>query len=227
MTAEIRLDPLGFVGVPAWNERIVAFDAGPDGMVYVTTAVGLRPDRAGQGLAANTEFRSPTHFRILGLREGATVLDLTVPADGFDVDFVQPLPEGLLLAGSRAPGGSGVNARVLGLGGALLRELALGDGLASVQATAEGVVWTSFFDEGVYGDDPAGRSGLAAWDARGDRVYEYSPGISGPIDDCYAMNVISGRDVWIFAYSGMELVRVRDRAVASVCRWVHSTWAPV
>lgn len=218
MRAEIRLVPLALVEAPAWNDRIVAFDAGPDGEVYVTTAVGLRPERSGRGPAANTELRSPTHYRTVVVRDGRAVLGLTVPANGFAVDFVQPLPDGFLLAASRHYHGLERNARVVNRNGTPQREFPLGDGIASVQATAEGVIWTSSFDEGVYGDDPAGQSGLAAWDARGSCLYEYSPGIAGPIDDCYAMNVASGQEVWIFSYSGMELVRVRDRGVASVWR---------
>ena len=37
--------------------------------------------------------------------------------------------------------------------GVLKRRFVLGDGLESVQTTENGKIWTSFFDEGIWGHD--------------------------------------------------------------------------
>jgi hypothetical protein len=104
----------------------------------------------------------------------------------------------------------------------LVREILLGDGIATVQATSEGVIWTSYFDEGVFGNfgwqDPIGASGLVAWDSAGNKVYEFQPGAGlESICDCYALNVESDEDVWCYYYTEFPLVRLH-------CRRIHSSW---
>jgi hypothetical protein len=74
------------------------------------------------------------------------------------------------------------------------REILLGGGIKGTQATASGVIWSSYFDEGIFGNygwhDPIGASGLVARDTTGDTLYQYAP--TDALDDmadCYAMNV--------------------------------------
>jgi hypothetical protein len=102
--------------------------------------------------------------------------------------------------------------------GRLLRELLLGDGIQSVQATSSGVIWTSYFDEGVLGNHgwrkPVGATGLVAWDAHGRRLYEFGPAAGlEPILNCYALNVASERSTWLYYSSTFPLVHLRDRRV--------------
>ena len=62
------------------------------------------------------------------------------------------------------------NGRIYTNKGKFVRDILLGDGIQTVQATSEGVIWTSYFDEGIFGnygwDNPLGSSGLVAWDAQ-------------------------------------------------------------
>jgi hypothetical protein len=103
----------------------------------------------------------------------------------------------------------------------LAREILLGDGIQSVQATSAGVIWTSFFDEGVFGNygwqSPVGASGLVAWDSAGFKRYEFRP-VAGldSICDCYALNVEAEEDVWLYYYTEFPLVRLHRCEIESV-----------
>jgi hypothetical protein len=59
------------------------------------------------------------------------------------------------------------------LNGTLIKEILLGDGIKDMKVTDKEVIWTSYFDEGVfenYGwDEPIGSCGLPAWNQDGDQ----------------------------------------------------------
>ena len=79
-------------------------------------------------------------------------------------------------------------------------------GIEDVQVTESGIIWTSYFDEGVFGNrgwnDPIGKNGLVAWNGLGEKIYEFLPTTElGEICDCYALNVISDREVWLYYYT--------------------------
>ena len=61
-----------------------------------------------------------------------------------------------------------LNAKVFDRSGNQIREFLLGDGIQNVYVTKGNKIWTSYFDEGVYGnygwEVPIGRNGLRAWD---------------------------------------------------------------
>src|SRR5262249_15544167 len=108
-------------------------------------------------------------------------------------NLVQPLPDGLLLAGSRckfAGEATAPNGYVFDLGGNLLRSILLGDGIQKIQSAANGDIWASYFDEGVIGNlgwrHPIGSAGLLRFDGGGNCVYRFQP-VSGLdiIVDCY------------------------------------------
>ena len=81
---------------------------------------------------------------------------------------VQPLPNGeVLLVGARChyrKGDPEQNAIVCSPEGEIVRSFVLGDGINDVQTTSDGMIWVSYFDEGVFGnygwDKPMGASGL-------------------------------------------------------------------
>jgi hypothetical protein len=106
------------------------------------------------------------------------------------------------------------NARIYDANGNFISSFTIGDGVQDVGVASDGRIWTSYFDEGVFGnfgwDQPLGSSGLVAWHAAGSQVFQYSP-VNGldMICDCYAMNV-SGDDVWIYYYTDFPLVQIRD-----------------
>lgn len=146
-----------------------------------------------------------------------------IPEQIWNYHHVQPLPENdlLLVCGrSRYLGDNGfdLNGRVFNNEGALKRSFLLGDGIQDVQTTADGRIWTSYFDEGVFGnfgwEHPVGSSGLIQWDKFGNQLYHYSPNHSlDAMADCYALNVVSNRETWCYYYTEFPLVRLYDEQI--------------
>jgi len=137
--------------------------------------------------------------------------------------YVDQLPTGdILVVGARCrfSGASGPerNARLHDPHGALLRELTLGDGIAKVQVDHAGAIWVSYFDEGIFGNlgwgdggaasQPLGFAGLARFDDRGNKVWDYEPppGLD-EMADCYALNVGSS-GAWAYYYTDFPLVHL-------------------
>lgn len=200
------------------ESEIAALDIGPDGVTYLVLAKCER--------ALTAAFRAKHRdYRIIGVDGDATTLDIELKTERFHIDHVQPLPEGLLLASSRAAfrnTGADKNGRVYSPSGEQKREILLGDGISSLQTTPKGRIWTGYFDEGVYGnsgwDPPLGASGLVAWDAQGQKTFEFQPIAVPTIDDCNALNVASEDDVWLCYYSDFPLVHLRNDRIVAVWR---------
>src|SRR5262249_11039862 len=152
------------------------------------------------------------------------ILDTVIENEPFNIHDIQPLNGDLLLVCSRSqyegPSQFEKNGRVYSRDGQFIREMLLGDGIQSVQVTASGVIWTAFFDEGIFGnygwEHPVGAVGLVAWDSTGDKLYEFEP--AGRLDvmsDCYALNVQSDDDVWCYYYTDFPLVHLHGQKIAS------------
>ena len=129
---------------------------------------------------------------------------------------VQPLPDGeVLLVGARChyrDGDPEKNAVVFSRDGKVLRRFVLGDGINSVQITDKGMIWASYFDEGVFGNygwnQPMGASGLICFDSTGRILWEFKPPAGfDPICDCYALNVAKNA-VWACYYTDFPLVKI-------------------
>jgi len=162
--------------------------------------------------------RSPTYkVLIVDLRlpaekgDGeARVREILIEGETFHYSYVQPLGEELLLVGARCyyygRDNYDLNAAVFSHEGRPQRRFLLGDGIQDVQTTPGGLIWTSFFDEGVFGnygwERPVGESGLIAWDRNGIRVFTNS---EADIADCYALNVVSDEQVWVYYYADFKL----------------------
>jgi hypothetical protein len=129
---------------------------------------------------------------------------------------VQPLAgDRWLLVRCRVESASKKNAEVYDSHGRLVDTFHAGDGIEDVQATSQGEIWLSYFDEGVFGDLPFGQSGLVCLDESGRETFRYSTVAEAhdlpPIDDCYALNVAGDDDVWLYYYAGFPLVRLRNK----------------
>lgn len=61
-----------------------------------------------------------------------------------------------------------------------------------------------------------GASGLVAWTADGEKEYEFQANGVEPICDCYALNVTSDRDTWLYYYMDFPLVHLLDRRIHGV-----------
>jgi hypothetical protein len=228
MRRSIRLSPDLQIGPFIGDGEIVAFNIGPDGVIYLVVALrplDYRTEQPGRASFAKTVPAQPQRYRIIGFSESAPVLDLVIDNERFNIHHIQPLNDELLLVCARSHFKSRnnfeKNGRIYTRDGIFTREILLGDGIQSVQSTADGIIWTSYFDEGVFGNfgwhTPVGASGLVAWDATGNKVYEFEPAAGlDSICDCYAMNVESDNDVWCYYYTEFPLVKLHRRKIASI-----------
>jgi hypothetical protein len=230
MKRSLCLSPVASLTSVIGDGELVAFNVGPDGIIYLVVA--LRPldcriAEPGGASFAKTVPEQSQKYRVVGLLGPQPVLDIVIEGERFNIHDVQPLPDELLLVCARSyykgPHDFEKNGRVYTCGGKFAREILLGDGIQAVQATTEGAIWTSFFDEGVFGNygwqSPVGASGLVAWDSGGNKLYEFQPSASlDSICDCYALNVESEEDVWFYYYTEFPLVRLHCREIQSVWR---------
>jgi hypothetical protein len=207
--------------------ELVAFNVGFNDVVYLVIALHPLDYRTMQPGAsfAKTIPEQPQTYRVIGLLESQVVLDVLIEGELFNIHHVQPLEDELLLVCGRSwyknANDSEKNGRVYTLDGLFAREILLGDGIESVQTTSRGVIWTSYFDEGIFGNygwnNPIGASGLVAWNAMGEKLYEFqaSDGLDS-ICDCYALNVASDEDVWLYYYTEFPLVHLHRNQIKSV-----------
>lgn len=224
----IHLSPVATLAPLIGQGELVAFNVGHNGVAYLVVALKPLDDRLeqpGGWSSAKTVGDWPQTYRVIAVSGSEKVLDVTIESEPFNIHDIQPLPNELLLACARSsyngPNDFEKNGRIYSRDGEFLREILLGDGLETVQATSKGVIWTSFSDEGVFGNhgwtDPVGASGLVAWSSDGNRVYDFQPrGGLDSIVDCYALNVVSDDDVWFYYYTDFALIRLHRREIDSV-----------
>jgi hypothetical protein len=133
-----------------------------------------------------------------------------------DIGVAMPTPELLpgivpLIVGARTSKEGEVwqaNAEVFSPQGRPINRFCLGDGIGRLQVSKVGDIWAGYFDEGVFGDHPYARSGLARFGADGRLIWKFEPPEhAGPVDDCYALNVADDF-VWTCYYSTFALVRI-------------------
>ena len=130
--------------------------------------------------------------------------------------FLRPVPDGsFLLLGSRCmyskKNGPEKNAVFIDREGNVLRAFTFGDGIADCIVRDDGLIITSYFDEGVLGnygwDDPIGSCGLCGWTMDGRNIWRCERDIL----DCYAMNIDADGNLWYYYYTDFQLVRTDFR----------------
>jgi hypothetical protein len=145
---------------------------------------------------------------------------VTIPELPVAFPHIDRFPDGsLLLVGSRCrwteEAGPEPNAVVVDSDGSVVRVGCLGDGLQHVQITEDGVVWTGYFDEGVFGNygwggphgpTPLGAAGIVAWSPALEKTWELDPA-EGLVSDCYALNATS-EQVLACVYADFPVVRI-------------------
>lgn len=182
---------------------------------------GVRPDLLGVGAKGSLVF--PIQ-RADGKCEAICILNpeswhhvqLNKP---LKIDHVQTLSGNRLLLVRSRCGTLGdtlgeVNAYVVDQFGEITESFCLGDGISHVQATRKDVIWVAYFDEGVQGTSewrqPIGASGLVAWDANGNRLYDLDiPPELPSVVDGFALDV-SKSEVWFSYYPEFPLVFLKD-----------------
>ena len=208
----IQLAPVADISPLLGDSEVVTFGVGPDGVWYIVTCrwpATSASDKADPMILLPERQKIARDYRVVALNREQIVFDLWIRGVYFVVHHVQPLGEDVLLVDSRYSGGD-PNGRVYNREGRYQRSILLGDGIEDVQVTADGVIWTSFFDEGVYGGK-IGAAGLLARDQSGQQIYKFEPdhGLDY-ICDCYALNVASETDVWFYYYTEFPLVYLRN-----------------
>lgn len=183
----------------------------------ISGVVDYRADSASGASFARLRTNQPHDFTILRY-QGGEFSRVEIRNEYWNFHYVQPLPDDeLLLVCARCrhypDGTQDSNAHVYDASGRLRREFVLGDGIERVQTTSDGRIWVSYFDEGVFGNlgwlEPIGASGLTYWDAKGRLLYSYAPPAeTDSICDCYAMNVVSDEETWIYYYTEFPLIRI-------------------
>lgn len=203
-----------FVDIATYIEgfEIVSSSLGGNGCIYVLL-IDRIPERE-RGMFVQTSLRQFYTYKVI-IINGSEIQEVILAGEKFNYHYVQPLGQHqLLLVGARAKKYRNQdydhNAKVCDFDGNIIREFLLGDGIQDVQVTAEGTIWTSYFDEGVFGnfgwDDPVGASGLVAWDENGKKKFENN---AAEIADCYALNVISEDEVWFYYYTDFKLANIQ------------------
>ena len=204
------------------DRKLVSASIGPAGEA-VLLAVSAEYEREPFGKEERKEFaifplsKAKRHYPAVYIYmddNGVSETELGCVESAFP--YVQPLPGGeILIVGARChycKGDPEQNAAVYSKTGELRRQFVLGDGINGVQTTADGSIWVSYFDEGIFGnfgwDKPLGASGLVSFDLKGRIIWEFKPpqGID-TIADCYAFNVCANT-VWACYYTEFPLVCV-------------------
>jgi hypothetical protein len=201
----------------ASGRNIVTVAVGPRGDLFVLSLAGTPDYRFEQdgSMASFPKKRAdgPNQFRIHWQVDNEPYsLDLQETDENFHL--VQPLGlDQWLLVRSRADDSTDRNAHVFSGTGEPIRSFHVGDGIEDVQTADDGQIWISFFDEGVFGDHSIGCSGLVCFDEEGHLNFTFSEVVArhpvSSIADCYAMNVASNEDVWLYYYTDFPLVRLR------------------
>lgn len=181
-----------------------------------------------QEVVAHNHLASPVGFdpdayeaRVRNARARLWTFDGSALTEQFDFPLESPFP-----AVDQLPDGRWVivarrtleetNARLFDSGGTLLSRFMLGDGIQGVQCDGQDRIWVGWFDEGVFGNTdwripgrewPPSSSAVAAFDSRGQVVWEHPRSPENAPADCYALNV-AGDAVWTWMYAAPAIQRL-------------------
>lgn len=104
------------------------------------------------------------------------------------------------------------NARRYSSSGELIEAFTLGDGINQMQIDETDTIWVSYFDEGIFGnfgwEQPMGSAGVVSYSMNGQRLWGAS---DYGIVDCYALNVVSSKEVYFYYYDDYFLVELNDK----------------
>lgn len=197
-------------------ERLFELPTLPAGWEFAATGVG--PDFTCLVLAADASFDArragrPSRHRVYK-RVGRSFEGFEfAAADRAAYMFVQPLSDQeFLLVTPWLYEGVTSTGHIWSSDGALVGQLSLGQGIEHVQTSKRSEIWVGYNDEGIFS---ASEPGLACFDRTNKRVFSFADSVANDdhptvssIDDCYALNVASEDEVWVYYYSAFPLVRL-------------------
>jgi hypothetical protein len=187
-------------------------------------AVNSVPEPEKGSIATFPPSKTSSHhnYKVVIIAKNSTE-QIEITNESWNYHFVQPIDNNnnILLAGGRShyykDNSYDKNGRVFNKQGVLLRDFLLGDGIQDVQVSSQNSIWTSYFDEGVFGNygwkNPIGSVGLRAWDDNGYEIYKYDNSGKHFISDCYALNVLDDNNVWFYFYTDFDLANKQRESV--------------
>jgi hypothetical protein len=225
-----RVRARGELTPPAGCDALISVGVAIDGPVAVwSSKSGERLLHESDNLPGGASFPRSRPMKdppvSLASYDGQSSIRTAVSISELPVAFphVDRFPDGsFLLVGSRCrwteAAGPEANAIVVDSDGSIARLGCLGDGLEHVHIAEDGLVWTGYFDEGIFGNfgwggphgpTPLGAAGIVAWSAGLEKVWELDP-IEGLVSDCYALNAtVSG--VLACVYTDFPVIHIADR----------------
>ncbi|WP_254438422.1 hypothetical protein [Paenibacillus sp. DCT19] len=211
---DIQLQPVFDLTAYEDGFMFVSASFGYDGNLYILL-IDQIPERE-RGMFVQSDLQQKRVYKVLIVDSVQNAVHgITTLESHFNLHYAQPLGEELLLVGARSryygQDRYDLNGKIVDRDGQLLHELLLGDGIERVQTSVEGNIWTSYFDEGVFGNfgwyEPVGAPGLIAWNRQGQQIYVNT---KADIADCYALNVVSDQEVWFYYYTDFKVGRITD-----------------
>lgn len=177
-------------------------------------------------------------FKIIHFRN-ADFIDVNISQSVRDPLQLQPLGADHYLLCARLSSDSGKineNGIVIDRSGTVVERLNLGCAIEAMKTTNNGNIWTCYFDEGVYSDDPISRLVVGCFDRHGKHLYPEA--YNGLFDHwCNNINIQSDDSVW-FSPTMTGLVQVVNFTVKTISAkqkagigvfaisGEHALWAP-
>lgn len=177
-------------------------------------------------------------FKIIHFRNGDFV-DVNISQSVREPFQLQPLGTDHYLLCARLSGDLGRNNEngiVVDRSGNVVERLVLGCCIEAMKTTRNGNIWTCYFDQGVYSDDPISRLVVGCFDQHGKHLYPEA--YNGVFEYwCNSINVDSDDSVW-FSPTMTGLVQVVNFTVKTISAeqkagigvfaisGEHALWAP-
>ncbi|RDI41065.1 hypothetical protein [Falsibacillus pallidus] len=156
------------------------------------------------------------NYSIFHVTEGG-VEEIIFPPAKKSFSYAQPLGDYWLLVSPRVNSDRMHNGFIYDKNSNLINSFNMGDGISDVQTSKNGDIWTSYFDEGVFGKS-IGKSGLLCFDSEGTPLFDFAKFTQNPtnntipfIDDCYAMNVCSNNTIYLYYYLDFPLLALHNK----------------
>lgn len=212
------------IDVPVVGEYLIAVSVDSSGMPIILSLEG-RPNYRYQrqqkgGSFAKNKANYLNRYRIHYLAQGVCQTIILKPTYE-NYHFVQCLgTDKWLLVRSRAHGYSDRNAHIYSSTGEHLSSFHAGDAIQDVQVSENEYIWMSFFDECHRDNHIGAGSGLVCLDENGKLIFrnDYDYGLH--IFDCYALNVASADNIWVYYYTDFLLAQISDFQI-------QKQWPPI
>ncbi|EMS72061.1 hypothetical protein [Ruminiclostridium cellobioparum] len=208
-----RVNPICELREYLEDYEIVNISIGADNDYYILVVNNVPPRI--DGMFPQTQTTTCQNYKVIILKWD-NVFTINIDNQKWNYHFVQPIGNDMLLlvcARSKYYGQNryDLNGKIFDTSGVLINEFLLGDGIQDLKVTEKNIIWTSYFDEGVFGnygwDNPVGACGLRAWNQEGKPEYSYNNSGDNFICDCYALNVVNDKEVWFYYYDEFLLGR--------------------